>query len=77
MLHERAHIHHGTTLQLVRQGSTLLDPSISLLTDNVETSSWRQWVEAESIKRAVFTAFILDVAHSVLFGHGELLLHMN
>ncbi|KAK9371683.1 fungal-specific transcription factor domain-containing protein [Lipomyces chichibuensis] len=73
-LHERAHIHHGATVQLIRRGRTLLDPSVALSgEDDPDGSSWRRWVEAESIKRAVFMAFILDVSHSILFGHSLLL----
>ncbi|KAK9374431.1 fungal-specific transcription factor domain-containing protein [Lipomyces chichibuensis] len=73
-LHERAHIHHGATLQLIRRGRTLLDPSIALPGDgDADESTWRRWVEAESIKRAVFMAFILDVSHSILFGHSLLM----
>ncbi|KAK9432659.1 fungal-specific transcription factor domain-containing protein [Lipomyces doorenjongii] len=74
-LHERAHIHHGATLQLIRRGRTLLDPSVALSSeDDADGSSWRRWVEAESIKRAVFMAFILDVSHAILFGHSLLML---
>ncbi|KAK9454992.1 fungal-specific transcription factor domain-containing protein [Dipodascopsis uninucleata] len=72
--HERAHIHHGATLQLIRRGTTLLDPSIAFSSDEADgTSTWQRWVEAESIKRAVFMAFILDVLHAVLFGHNLLM----
>ncbi|KAK9320853.1 fungal-specific transcription factor domain-containing protein [Lipomyces orientalis] len=72
--HERAHIHHGATLQLIRRGRTLLDPSIVLSgEDDNDGSSWRRWVEAESIKRAVFMAFILDVSHVIIFGHSLLM----
>ncbi|KAJ8101598.1 fungal-specific transcription factor domain-containing protein [Lipomyces tetrasporus] len=72
--HERAHIHHGATLQLIRRGRTLLDPSIALSgEDDADASSWKRWVEAESIKRAVFMAFILDVSHAIVFGHNLLM----
>lgn len=71
-LHERAHIHHGATLQLIRRGATLLD-SASLPVDNTDSSTWKRWVESESIKRAVFVAFILDIMHAVLFCHGQLM----
>ncbi|KAK9470056.1 fungal-specific transcription factor domain-containing protein [Dipodascopsis tothii] len=95
--HERAHIHHGTTLQLIRRGSILFGSSASSsLIGNGQTmraansaggsgastsssgssggpsnseAIWKQWVEAESAKRATLMAFVLDVSHAVLFGH--------
>ncbi|KAK9368189.1 fungal-specific transcription factor domain-containing protein [Lipomyces kononenkoae] len=71
-LHERAHIHHGAIIQLIRRGSTLLDPALILPSEELD-GAWKRWVEAESIKLAVFMAFILDVSHSVIFGHGQLM----
>ncbi|KAK9460186.1 fungal-specific transcription factor domain-containing protein [Lipomyces oligophaga] len=71
-LHARAHIHHGATLQLIRRGSTLRAPAVALSPD-ADGTSWKRWVEAESIKRAVIMAFILDVLHSVMFGHSLLM----
>ncbi|KAK9449816.1 fungal-specific transcription factor domain-containing protein [Limtongia smithiae] len=75
-MHERAHIHHGATLQLIRRGSTLLDPSVTISPEDEDGSTWTRWVEAESIKRSVLMAFILDVTHSILFGH-SLLMHAH
>ncbi|KAK7202875.1 fungal-specific transcription factor domain-containing protein [Myxozyma melibiosi] len=72
-LHERAHIHHGATLQLIRRGSTLHDSSATTIPGDGDDSTWKRWVEAESIKRAIFVAFILDVTHSVIFGHSILM----
>ncbi|KAK9378060.1 fungal-specific transcription factor domain-containing protein [Kockiozyma suomiensis] len=72
-LHERAHIHHGATLQLIRRGSTLHDSSTVSIPGDGDENTWKRWVEAESIKRAVFVAFILDVTHSILFGHSILM----
>ncbi|ODQ71063.1 hypothetical protein LIPSTDRAFT_332839 [Lipomyces starkeyi NRRL Y-11557] len=73
VLHERAHIHHGAIIQLIRRGSTLLDPSLVLPNEELDRSTWKRWIEAESIKWAVFMAFIFDISHSVLFGHGQLM----
>ncbi|KAK9386662.1 fungal-specific transcription factor domain-containing protein [Lipomyces mesembrius] len=65
-LHERAHIHRGATLQLIR-GRTLLDPSVALSgEDDADGSSWRRW-------RCLWHS-ILDVSHSILFGHSLLML---
>ncbi|KAK9234327.1 fungal-specific transcription factor domain-containing protein [Lipomyces kononenkoae] len=70
-LHERAHIHHGTTLQLIRRGSTLIPSSSTNSSAPVDGSSeiWKRWIEAEMAKRAAFMAFILDVCHATLFTH--------
>ncbi|KAK9365661.1 fungal-specific transcription factor domain-containing protein [Lipomyces kononenkoae] len=73
VLHERAHIHHGAIIQLIRRGSTLLDPSLVLPSEELDRGTWKRWVEAESIKLGVFMAFIFDVSHSVLFGHGPMM----
>ncbi|KAK9465561.1 fungal-specific transcription factor domain-containing protein [Lipomyces arxii] len=71
--HERAFIHHGATLQLIRRGTILQDASLGYLNDTSNNSSWLKWVESESIKRVVFMAFLIDVTHSLLFGHSLLM----
>lgn len=63
-LHERAHIHHGTTLQLVRRGSALFGEE-----NHVDKDPWKRWVDVEATKRAALMAFILDVFDAAMFGH--------
>ncbi|KAK9465338.1 fungal-specific transcription factor domain-containing protein [Lipomyces arxii] len=75
--HERAHIHHGTTLQLIRRGTTLIGGhSPNANEQQVERSTseiWKRWVDAEMAKRAAFMAFILDICHADLFAHSLVL----
>lgn len=81
-LHERAHIHHDTTLTLMRRGHSLIGksafdspPSVhgrpgssgSQLSENEEL--WNKWIRAEATKRVAFAAFILDSVHATMFGH--------
>ncbi|KAK9447160.1 fungal-specific transcription factor domain-containing protein [Limtongia smithiae] len=71
-MHERGHIHHGTTLQLIRRGTTLLGTSTNsgaLRATSGTSEIWKRWIEAEMAKRAVFMAFTLDVCHAALFAH--------
>ncbi|GMF03035.1 unnamed protein product [[Candida] boidinii] len=84
-LHERAHLHHGTTIQLLRRSPTLGgSPLKSSTADDANTSSNRgnnnttrssgerllqQWIEAESMKRATFMCFYMDAIDSISFGH--------
>ncbi|KAJ5541904.1 hypothetical protein N7535_004323 [Penicillium sp. DV-2018c] len=69
-LHERAHIHHDTTLTLMRRGSSLIGTSSF---DNPETreedESWSTWIKAEATRRVAFAAFVLDSTHATMFGH--------
>lgn len=62
--HERAHIHHAATIQLIRRGSNLFDD-----TESNEPDPWHKWIHAEARKRAALMAFILDVFDAALFGH--------
>ncbi|KAK7202781.1 fungal-specific transcription factor domain-containing protein [Myxozyma melibiosi] len=81
--HERAHIHHATTLQLIRRGSTLLGSTSASTSSSSTTASnagmdgssevWKRWIDAEMAKRAAFMAFILDVCHAALFAHSVVL----
>ncbi|KAJ5610006.1 hypothetical protein N7510_006725 [Penicillium lagena] len=78
-LHERAHIHHDTTLTLMRRGSSLIgrsafdSPGSSVREDRIEDSvadeSWSQWIKAEATRRVAFAAFVLDSTHATMFGH--------
>jgi hypothetical protein len=84
-LHERAHIHHDSTLTLMRRGSSLLGRSASDTppsgrgddkTPHVNGSgghnsdeSWHRWIQTEATRRAAFGAFVLDSIHATMFGH--------
>lgn len=72
-LHERAYLHHGAKIQLLRRSPVLGgDP----LKDEDEDDAylpanhvWRKWVEVESMKRATLMAFYLDTVHATVYGH--------
>lgn len=80
-LHERAHIHHATTITLMRRGSSLTgkpadspashrDGSIHGGSLNSTTDEWwSKWIQSEATKRAAFAAFVLDSTHATMFGH--------
>ena len=87
-LHERAHIHHGTTLNLMRRGSSLrgrsaLDSPPSLKDERAYKSSsagpatpgqwWNHWITNEATRRVAFAAFIIDATHATQFGHAATL----
>jgi hypothetical protein len=80
-LHERAHIHHDSTLTLMRRGSSLLgrsasdtppgrdyDQSNNGVRQNSD-ESWHRWIQTEATRRAAFGAFVLDSVHATMFGH--------
>lgn len=72
-LHERAYLHHGAKIQLLRRSPVLGgDP----LKDEDEDGAylpanhvWKKWVEVESMKRATLMAFYLDTVHATVYGH--------
>lgn len=81
-MHIRAHIHHGTTLQLIRRGTILTgvtnefnrtgsflgsDGDDYLSCDNGDP--WKRWIQSEATKRAALMAFVIDAYHCSLFGH--------
>ncbi|KAJ5095053.1 hypothetical protein N7532_007344 [Penicillium argentinense] len=69
-LHERAHIHHDTTLTLMRRGSSLIGRSSFDSPDTKEEDeSWSHWIKAEATRRVAFGAFVLDSTHATMFGH--------
>lgn len=67
-LHERAHLHHGTTIQLLRRSPTLGGASTKD-TNNEETDNWYKWIEIESMKRATFMCFYMDAIDAICLGH--------
>lgn len=81
-LHERAHIHHDTTLTLMRRGSSLIgrcafDTPSSGRESGAGASSadfaadewWAHWIKTEATRRVAFAAFVLDSTHATMFGH--------
>lgn len=83
-LHERAHIHHATTITLMRRGRSLigrssLDSPPNLREQNGSHASagvahtpdewWNHWITSEATRRAAFAAFVVDTTHATMFGH--------
>lgn len=69
--HERAYVHHGTLLQLIRRGSALKGEFHQRFNNEwmQDLDPWQKWINSESAKRAVLMAFCLDVFDAALFGH--------
>ncbi|KAL5119356.1 hypothetical protein ACEQ8H_002625 [Pleosporales sp. CAS-2024a] len=86
-LHERAHIHHATTLTLMRRGSSLIgrsaldsppsmkDGKSSSSTGSANTPDewWNHWITNEATRRAAFAAFVMDSIHATMFGHSAVM----
>jgi hypothetical protein len=84
-LHERAYIHHASTLALLRRGSPMVGhaededpptrcPSPGLTAQpqgglSKQADWWRRWARNESWHRVVFAALQMDTLHAVAFGH--------
>ncbi|KAH6612121.1 fungal-specific transcription factor domain-containing protein [Boeremia exigua] len=85
-LHERAHIHHATTLTLMRRGSSLIGRSAmdsppsnkdgrSSSQGGIDTPEewWKHWITNEATRRAAFAAFLMDSIHATMFGHSAVM----
>lgn len=85
-LHERAHIHHATTLTLMRRGSSLIGRSAldsppsnkdgrSSSQGGIDTPDewWKHWITNEATRRAAFAAFVMDSIHATMFGHSAVM----
>jgi hypothetical protein len=86
-LHERAHIHHATTITLLRRDIALTERSIlespSRYQDNSSYSksglesppndSWEHWITREATRRVAFAAFMIDATHATMFGHSTIM----
>lgn len=72
-LHERAYLHHGLKIQLLRRSPLLGgDPLNRSNEDNELTEEqdlWKKWIEIESLKRAALVSFYLDTIRATIFGH--------
>jgi hypothetical protein len=84
-LHERAHIHHATTLTLMRRGSSLIGRSAMDSPPSVKDGKtngagvntpdewWNHWITNEATRRAAFGAFVMDSIHATMFGHSAVM----
>ena len=83
-LHERAHIHHATTLTLMRRGSSLIGRSAMDSPPSVKDGKaggsgtspdewWQHWITNEATRRAAFLAFVMDSIHATMFGHSAVM----
>lgn len=71
-LHERAYLHHGAKIQLLRRSPVLGGDPLRDDDDDAflpASHVWRKWVESESMKRATLMAFYLDTVHATVYGH--------
>ncbi|KIW14957.1 hypothetical protein PV08_07744 [Exophiala spinifera] len=70
LLHERAHIHHATTINLMRRGTTLIETQKDSRREALTREEWWNcWITAEATRRVVFAAFYLDAVNAIMFGH--------
>lgn len=84
-LHERAHIHHATTITLMRRGSSLIGRSAldsphdkqgvndSTSGVNAPDEWWNHWITNEATRRAAFAVFVIDSTHATMFGHSTVM----
>ncbi|KAJ2993455.1 hypothetical protein NUW58_g1834 [Xylaria curta] len=77
-LHERGHIYHSVTLNLLRRGSPLIgkaglesppDEQNGIDPSTDDRAWWVRWAETEAMHRVVFAAFMMDIVHAAMFGH--------
>ncbi|KAG7799496.1 hypothetical protein KL944_004094 [Ogataea haglerorum] len=71
-MHERAHLHHGTTIQLLRRLPTL-GGTPQKLGQPEDVSNWHSWIEVESLKRATYMCFYMDTIDAIMYGHEVLI----
>ncbi|KAI0467952.1 fungal-specific transcription factor domain-containing protein [Xylaria cf. heliscus] len=77
-LHERGHMYHSVTLNLLRRGSPLIgkaglesppDDQSGVDPSTDDRVWWLRWAETEAMHRVVFAAFMMDIIHAAMFGH--------
>ncbi|ETI25291.1 hypothetical protein G647_04666 [Cladophialophora carrionii CBS 160.54] len=75
MLHERAHIHYATTINLMRRGTALVETATQDSSRAPATPEewWGRWIIAEATRRAAYAAFYLDAVHATMFGHAAMM----
>lgn len=75
LLHERAHVHSATLINLMRRGTTLTgeDDTARRTPNTTPDEAWHRWIETESTRRAAFAAFCIDASHAIMFGHAAIM----
>ncbi|PFH59520.1 hypothetical protein XA68_12223 [Ophiocordyceps unilateralis] len=75
-MHERAHVHHGSLITLMRRGRSLVGksgpdspPEGQIGAKDGQDGWWRDWVAAEAMRRVAYAALVVDATHVVMFGH--------
>lgn len=73
VLHERAYLHHGLKIQLLRRSPILGGDPLKGENEDVTklppNHIWNKWIEVELMKRATLAAFYLDTVHATVYGH--------
>lgn len=72
-LHERAYLHHGVKMQLLRRSPLLGGDPLNRTNDDIELTeekdAWKRWIEVESLNRVALVSFYLDTVNATIFGH--------
>lgn len=72
MLHERAYVYHGITIQLLRRSPGLGGNPLNNKTEYITKQNdpiWEKWINFEMLKRTALFAFFIDTTHSIIFGY--------
>ena len=72
-MHKQAHIHHATTITLMRRGSLLTGSSALDSPPNVTDKGWTRWITNEATRRTAFAAFVIDSTHATMFRHSAVM----
>ena len=75
--HQRAYLHHGLKIQLLRRSPLLSGNFLRNNTNDYslthEMDAWKTWIDTESLKRCAFMAFLIDAIHATIYGHETIL----
>lgn len=83
-LHERANLHRGISIQMLKRSPLLggnpwikftysKEDSDANIYANSTREEWEKWIERESLKRCTFAIFYLQTLNAVVFGHDTII----
>ncbi|KAK8079776.1 hypothetical protein PG997_007594 [Apiospora hydei] len=72
-LHERAHIHHATTITLMRRGRSLIDIRQLLVWRIPLMNGGTTGLQTKQPGGRPFAAFLIDSTHATMFGHSTVM----